>query len=113
MTPEQQRIKLAEWDGWRPGGAGKSWGEGQTFGIPPNGEDWHWQNTPDYPSDLNAVRELEKKLTDAQWYAWLYVVEKMSGLRGAVPLAEWVAKMTAAQRCEAILKALGLWEEAK
>jgi hypothetical protein len=81
MSPEAQRIAIAEACGW-------------TRYFPES-------TLPDYLSDLNAMHEAEKVLTPEQgWeYAQNLVVD---GGRG------WFA--TAAQRAEAFLRTLNLWE---
>ena len=107
MTPEQQRIKIAEACGW--------------FYID---KCWHFPNgakatadggpsdVPNYPADLNAMHEAEKVLTDNQ-------LDEMAGHLGASEdefvWKTWrvLLRATAAQRAEAFLKTLGLWEETK
>lgn len=107
MKPEQQRIKLAEWRGWMRG----KWSVGARLQQPGwfNGKHYAWTPTdlPNYLSDLNAVHELEKRLTDGQWN------EYEKNLIGACLLSgnRRYHGATAAQRCEALLKTLGLWEE--
>jgi hypothetical protein len=68
MTPEQQKIAIAEWMGWKKCcGNCKCW-------IPPKGIDlniykfipYEFCGCTDYPNDLNACHEAEKKLTDNQ-----------------------------------------------
>lgn len=113
MIPHKQRIKLAEWAGWK-NLDGKPWGEGQTYGIPPGGENWHWQNTPDYPNDLNYIHELENKWIEggksqyerAEREHLLYVI-----LHKILMYKRDTFRATAAQRCEALLKVLELWED--
>jgi len=95
MTPEEQRIALAEWAGE--------------------------ENHPDYLNDLNAVHELEGKLRESS-HAWTKYGEQLQEVVnhypvGVVPdyhrdlrnLAS-VAHATAAQRCETLLKTLNLWK---
>ena len=101
MTHEAQRIAIAEACGWKPGGSGKTWGDGQTFGVPPNGEDWHWQEMPDYFNDLNAMHEAEKVLD----YNQLCDMENSISFQfGAMPFHS-----TAGHRAEAFLRTLNLY----
>ena len=107
MTHEAQRIAIAEACGWKPGGSGKTWGDGQTFGIPPNGEDWHWQEMPDYYNDLNAMHAAEKALTRQQQTEYAY---QLSEIVAPITAEDWcIAHATAAQRAEAFLRTLNLW----
>lgn len=113
MKTEQQRIAIAEACGWRPGGKGTTWGDGQTFGVPPGGDDWHWQNTPDYLNDLNAMHEAEKALDplgrDGAYEYWLRTVCHIPERESAN--GRYFYRATAAQRAEAFLRALNLWKE--
>ncbi len=99
MTPESQRIGIAEACGWKNVkqiGGGELW---HSVGDPPNSV--HHELLPDYLNDLNAMHEAEKVLTGEQ--AWQYVQLL------AVDGDGWCA--TAAQRAEAFLECLGLWKE--
>lgn len=123
MTPEQQRIKIAEACGWTCCG--------QVEGCQPHGlhpmfkvDDYRLDqimnmevpicDLPDYLNDLNAMHEAEKFLNheqDLDYSESLEVVvqgkfncnngEDMRRLRSA----------TASQRAEAFLKTLNLWEQ--
>lgn len=115
MTPESQRIAIAESLGWK-------WKETRRhhFGAVEPIREWtnpsgdnqgiHPQ-IPNYPEDLNACAEMEKTLdidpdnADSPRYAYaraLYNVcaDKTQPFRA-----------TAAQRCEAFLRVKGLWKE--
>lgn len=107
MKPEQQQIAIAEACGWAKCEHLASLD--LTTGIPPvnnppkygtyeNGR----AQLPDYLNDLNAMHEAEKVLTHEQfddYYVRLCIV--MSRPYHA----------TAAQRAQAFLRTLGLWEE--
>jgi hypothetical protein len=96
MTQEQKRIKLAEAQGLT------GWEEARCL--------------PDYFNDLNAVRELQAKLTNDQQFEFVYHLNDALGL---VPLSSPAsykevvlfdfANATAAQRCEALGLTLQLW----
>jgi hypothetical protein len=104
MSPEAQRIAIAEACGWRVKHTenGPAWtdtlaGRVELCGI----------SVPDYPNDLNAMHEAEKVLGDCeikwrQFQDWLYVVCEPH--RHAL-------HATAAQRAEAFLRTIGKWEE--
>jgi hypothetical protein len=75
-------------------------------GISPGGVG---KDLPDFPSDLNAVHELEMKLTNSQKNAHGLILEEVCtpGLRFAYP----AMVATALQRCESLIRTLNLWEE--
>jgi hypothetical protein len=127
MTPEAQRIALAEWEGWK---AVQNTGAAGGF-IPqsPEGESYYYTlgATPelailklchDYLNDLNAVHELEKRLTPEQCDLYDMTLSRIVSTdwpdrlpdgRLATEPYVWIA--TAAQRCEALLKTLNLWKD--
>lgn len=106
MTSEAQRIALAKWMGWTCTNTKYLTGLCPTDNVAKytaiqiiNGE-VPLELIPNYPSDLNACHEVEVKLTNEQhkvFSDWLPILRKASA--------------TAAQRCEALCRALGLWEE--
>jgi hypothetical protein len=112
MTQEEKRIKLAEVAGW------KVHPKDRFIVIPPNSPHsvQPLSTIPDYFNDLNAVRELQAKLTSDQQFEFVYQLNDALGL---VPLSSPAsykevvlfdfANATAAQRCEAIGKTLNLW----
>ena len=70
-----------------------------------------YDHAPDYFGSLDVVHEAEKALTDLQWNEWEFTVVRMFMPRGATPLTQQIAKMSATQRAEALGQALGLWKE--
>jgi hypothetical protein len=72
---------------------------------------------PDYLNDLNAMHEAEKVLNEKQvtWYMQkLTQIRYMSGVSGMIGcMIDKIVLATAAQRAEAFLLTLGLWEESK
>lgn len=119
MTPEQQRIALAEWAGWKwdsiPADGGCFGWVSPEGGFPQDGI----ESLPDYLSDLNAVRDLEQKLTNAQrrYYAKMLIsvhplhYDPIEASDDGYMKLFLIAHMDAAQRCEALLKTIGLWKE--
>ncbi len=103
MTPESQRIAIAE-----------------AHGFTNNENDcsrWHISYAPDYLNDLNAMHEAEKVLTEEQLHdygkhlgAITTVMTWWDSRISGYGMAKF-AHATAAQRAEAFLKALGLWVE--
>ena len=89
MTPEQQRIAIAE-----------ACGE--------DNDSIYRDLIPDYLNDLNAMHEAEKTLTDKaheEFRLNLYdLIRDDSRL---------IVSSTASQRAEAFLRTIGKWKEAK
>jgi hypothetical protein len=107
MTPEAQRIAIAEACGWTEIQPSKyaPFGKPYLVGRSPNKFVENLLNIPDFCNDLNAMHEAENVLTNEQW--WLFV-EFLTEIRGGgVALC---ISATAAQRAEAFLKALNLWK---
>ena len=104
MTPEQQRIKIAEARGWT---------DAEIVNV--GGKIMHGQTeVPDYLSDLNAMHEAEKVLTVAQRITYanqIGVVLSGGSVGRAIPNWWFIHEATAAQRAEAFLRTLDKWEE--
>ena len=124
MTPEQQRIAIAEACGWKL----------KSNGLSPM---WSWQNEslnhrikwvahkvmasqgvlPNYLNDLNAMHEAEKVLTQDQMIDYSRHVGKSVTSHLPASRAAWMdfqlINATAFQRAEAFLRTIGKWEEAK
>ncbi len=92
MSPEKQRIAIAEACEWKP----------QIYGP-----EWHQSETkmPDYTRDLNAMHEAEKQLglKYDQWTRELRAICERD--------RRCIESATAAQRAEALLRTIGKWEE--
>ena len=109
MTPEAQRVAIAEACGWKRDDVCDCWrkpSEGKFAVAFRNGSHQHRQ-LPDHRSDLNAMHEAEKVLTEEQRdeYAAMLIITAGTGH------VFDIAHLTAAQRAEAFLRALGKWEE--
>jgi hypothetical protein len=107
MTPEKQRIAIAEACGWTRNGH-LSWFH-PTHGQQTS-KDWDSPEKalPDYLTDLNAIHEAEKLLTDIEFIRYFRFIEVMH--------PEWIKEKTlihatAADRAEAFLRTIGKWEE--
>jgi hypothetical protein len=135
MTPEKQRIAIAEACGWtdvrRPiddsyhtiGTETLEWLMGRVAGVK-LGERVH-KPLPDYLNDLNAMHEAEKTLTDRQWFheikdsqegeicywtcLW-HITACDSKTNGSGRLRH---SATAAQRAEAFLRTIGKWGDSQ
>jgi hypothetical protein len=99
MSPEQQRIRIAEACGWETNK--RKW-----LAKPPSNS-WQYLDTiPDYLDDLNAMHEAEKVLNNTNW--WIFVEHLTNICGGGVALG---ISATAAQRAEAFLQTLNLWKQ--
>jgi hypothetical protein len=92
MTPEAQRIAIAEECGWKTG-----------YRDP---EAWH--PLPDYLNDLNAMHEAEKMLVSLQWVSYSRRLQTLCD-----ESVTWPIHATASQRAEAFLRTIGKWKECK
>ena len=114
MTPEQQRIAIAEACGWARNGS--SGNDEYPWVKPVNGVA---KSLPDYLNDLNSMHEAEAAkialdgLYQAQFCDHLFRVLNSDNrnLDGGISEFDKI-NATAAQRAEAFLKTLGLWDEA-
>ena len=114
MTPEAQRIAIAEACGWKKGGLDC---DGYQIWIHPSGARQYWAYVPDYLNDLNAMHEAEEVIRANQFRFVNYPQE----LFKVIARREWNGDLgyftfnfinaTAAQRAEAFLKTLGLWKD--
>jgi hypothetical protein len=104
MNKELQRIKIAEACGWTDFNSAKHEGAIQ-YGRKPLSCSNSWE-VPDYLKDLNAMHEAEKIFADDDSFR-----EYESKLDKVVPMSERWIFATAAQRAEAFLRTLNLWEE--
>jgi len=105
VTPEQQRIAIAEACGWTLNPA-KHTAKGLDWLHAPSGNTAY--NPPNYLNDLNAMHEAEKVLFGRNdWSACIYD-EHIN-----VATSSWKWNATASQRAEAFLRTIGKWQEAK
>jgi hypothetical protein len=117
MDKKLQRIKIAEACGWSNVGIDQKIGDitcrrdaGDLWGLPPGyhiGEysPWAYRVPPDYLDDLNAMHEAEKVLKGEKW------VEYVRMLAGMNETYKGLCHATAAQRAEAFLRTLNLWDD--
>lgn len=117
MSPEAQRIAIAEACGWQgpqhpDNVAGMAGWWSQSRGV------W-WKRpdcvrvmasaVPDYLTDLNAMHEAEKVLTEHQRIVYKETLADITPHDPSVSL--WgLCHATAAQRAEAFLRTIGKWE---
>lgn len=105
MTPEAQRIAIAKSQRYEWSGSPRR----EQADVPLWGriEDHYETVLPDYLHDLNVCHEMEKSLPENK--LWAMTVE----LTTVVPSDKPIAHATAAQRCEAFLRTLNLWDDSK
>jgi len=110
MTPEQQRIKIAEACGWEMASGTM---RGQPVGIHPDEIDsatcFDYRMIPDYLNALNAMHEAEKTLSENDQQKYLDILADAPRNDRYLTWADSVFA-TAAQRAEAFLRATGMWD---
>jgi len=113
VTPEEQRIAIAEACGWKNAdhpdvmNLKQKWTMQKEWCMDPNGVLRFNHHRPDYLNDLNAMHEAENTVIKQQrlWYQYCL---KLNGRSFDESIG-----CTAAQRAEAFLRTIGKWEEAK
>jgi len=114
MNKEAQRIAIARATGWS---TWKGLYGDYLMGMPPDGHPLAFDvgltgaEVPDYLTDLNAMHEAEKTLTDDQYANFNNLLADMCerSQDGVYP-----TRMVSAipiMRAEALLRAIGKWEE--
>lgn len=68
--------------------------------------DPHWKCAKDYCSDLNAMHQAEKTLSQTNMFVMAHWIEQIVNKNG-----QFYFRATARQRAEAFLRTLGKWEE--
>ena len=110
MTPEAQRIAIAEACGWKrhPLQMNKNF----WIHFPSEKQARDDSTLPDYPNDLNAMHEAEKIMCGNDWKNYIMALHLVtnSNPNGNVGEVFKIATATASQRAEAFLKALNLWK---
>ena len=118
MSPEQQRIAIAQACGWR-GVDPRRWGGytdtynplcsmADAIGAPAK----FWGYVPDYLNDLNAMHEAEKVLTEKRVRSYAFTLAQVLDTSPTVDLDDQFLNIhaTAAQRAEAFGLTLKLWK---
>jgi hypothetical protein len=106
MTPEQQRIAIAEFCGWKDCHLSASWASiiGTLYEV--NGN--QYAMIPDYLNDLNAMHEAERVLNPSLAAGYARMLTSIAWESEQPVFAPMTA--TAAQRAEAFLRTIGKWE---
>jgi len=122
MTPEQQRVAIAEACGWTATVDDDQFWRATRADGSMTSDLWCSMSSvwnvgiPDYLNDLNAMHEAEKVLTEEQDLEYSEALEQVVEGRFVTNNAEDMRRLrsaTAAQRAEAFLRTIGKWEEAK
>jgi hypothetical protein len=103
MSPEAQRIAIAEACGWEHIVFNRGWikaGDGKTQCV-----------IPDYLNDLNAMHEAEEVMTEMQRCDYSNHLYDLARRHQEVTEKWRYLSMSAAQRAEAFLRTLGKWED--
>ena len=112
MSPEAQRISIAEACGWVSHGGSGAWVRlGPTLAGYVDGK---LTTIPDYLSDLNAMSTALNTLTpgeEGHYFRHLYTMLHRGHM--SIRHQQWmpVLKATAAQQAECFLRAKGKWVE--
>lgn len=127
MKPEAQRIAIAEACGWQDCKTASKIGRTITKTIVATNDverakgnvrekrglpNWPYVTVPDYLNDLNAMHEAEKGLLKTKVKSYLRNLRACTGMDYFEEVTEFrYVTATAAQRAEAFLKTLNLWNE--
>lgn len=120
MTPQEQRIAIAEFCGWKkyiPDHGIESY----LFYNPDLGEliqdSYSADMLPNYPNDLNAMHEAEKLLSGQQWSDYVVMLERnylsfpiWKEMNPSTAIGIGCVHATSQQRSEAFLRTIGKWQ---
>lgn len=110
MTPEAQRIAIAEACGWTMKPYQSRHGAQKPMWHHPNGTPMGF--TPDYLHDLDAIRDAEGHLPDSDWPFYLDELEQITRVNGKFTQERRrIRNATAAQCAEALVKSFDKWVE--
>ena len=115
MTPEAQRIAIAEACGWKPEIRRAEIPEAdfvheETFWIKDN-ETRRGPWLPDYLNDLNAMQEARKALTKEQCSKYADILCDQAAECDLSPNIAELFFLTAPQRAEAFLRTINKWTD--
>lgn len=112
MTKDAINRAIAEWRGWKdihPYDGPWEPTKGILVGLKPVRADngFRRQTIPNFFEDLNAIAEAEGALDSNQWEIWHRIVAD----RFLTEEQPYAVRISAPQRCEALLRCLKLWKE--
>lgn len=112
MNQEKQRIAIAEACGWEQSPDGKKWRtpykSSYRFRRKIGDQFYYTNEVPDYLNSLGAMHEAVETLRHKDGPEWFDFQKHLLDICGSTMNC---IQATAAQRAEAFLKTLGLWEE--
>ncbi len=112
MSPQEQRIKIAEACGWKRGKDAvigrETW---PVWHKGPFVASLHTQTMAYYLNDLNAMHEAEKVLTIEDFTEYVRRLHLITKCDDMWKHNRAYTSATAAQRAEAFLRALNLWKD--
>lgn len=97
MSPEKQRIAIAEVCGWSKADAKRGYTLSQFT-----------EQVPDYLNDLNAMHEAEKSISNDLWQCYFNQLARVTKAEQSDDRVFFCA--TARHRAEAFLRVMGKWE---
>jgi hypothetical protein len=105
MSPDKQRIAIAEACGWKcPCG----FKEAFACWVRPSAMEHQTEWLPDYLNDLNAMHEALKTQPIRIQQKYIPFLRNLCAVEGS-----WPEEATAAQRAKAFLRTIGKWEDDK
>ena len=117
MTPEKQRIAIAEACGWKRSDLRPSWCHPDNWSMAKNGsfEVWVSQDKlPNYLNDLNAMHEAVMTLNADQMVSLDHHLDVVVGNgRQGLNCEYFLWSATASQFAKAFLRTIGKWKEGK
>ena len=99
MNKKKQYIAIAKACGYTLSGGRVEWW---------TDKDGVHDEPPDYLNDLNAMHDVEKTLSRPLWDSY---ISELHELIGHNHIERYAISASAAQRAEAFLRTLNLWEE--
>jgi len=108
MTPEAQRLAIAEACGWRSGACPCGGEDCGGMEVPTGGD---WDFPPNYLIDLNAMHEAEGTLDWDEQASTQADEYRMALTTVCGHDRDLIHVATAAKRAEAFLKTIGKWED--
>jgi hypothetical protein len=106
MTPEAQRIAIAEACGWTVNPDPKDH-SGHRYYAPKGTSPFLGRHAlPEYLNDLNAMKSAENTLSVRGKQDYISILRNICTVAGC-----WPETATAPQRAEAFLRTIGKWEE--
>lgn len=106
MTPERQRIAIAEACGWTPKPEG--WRDASGNWLVAKSPTGEWRFLPNFLNDLNAMHSVEEETVWKDAELWKKYCAELAKLSDSLAPALHAA---AAQRAEAFLRTIGKWED--